>query len=162
MIDLNGLVQAIAEHSLKLYRTASGIRIEGDCPGELAEAIRHHQRSLLPFIAIAAEDSAQIAEQQAAADSDGIQTMLQDFAAWTLKHHPWASAEYTQRFIDGRLAAAVDSQKPQAVADVIVSLMEELDAIDWAMWLFPLAMETEAKHAADNRPFPEQNPDCPF
>lgn len=67
MIDLNGVVQAIGERSLKLYRTGSGIRIEGDCPSEVAEAIRHHQQTLLPFIA-SAEDVEQVAEQQAAAE----------------------------------------------------------------------------------------------
>ena len=67
MIDLNGVVQAIGERNLKLYRTVSGIRIEGDCTAEVVEAIRQHQQTLLPFIA-SAEDFEQVAEQQAAAE----------------------------------------------------------------------------------------------
>ncbi len=162
MIDLNTVVQAIAEHSLKLLRTADSIRIEGSCPAELAKAIEHHAASLLPFAAIDPDSAEQIAEQQAAADSDSIRQQLQDFAAWTLQHHPWASSEYTQQHIDGRLVGAVDSQKPTEVAQVIVSLRDELNAIDRATHLFPLSMETEAKHAAGSRPFPDGDADNPF
>ncbi len=128
----------------------------------IGEVIQRHQQTLLPFIAIAAEDSERMAEQQAAAASDSIRTMLQGFAAWILEHHPWASSEYTEQCIDGRLAPVVDSQKPEDVAKVIANLKEELDAIDWATWLFPLAMEIEAKHAAENHPIPEQDPNFSF
>lgn len=148
MIDLSSVVSAISERGLKLIRTADSIRIEGDCPAELATAIQHHQQSLLPFAAIDPEAAEQIANQQAAADSDNIREQLEAFAGWIVEHHPWASAEYTQQHIDGRVAVAVDSQEPAAVSAEIASLKDELNAIDWATHLFPLAMETEAKHAA--------------
>ena len=162
MIDLNTVVQAIAEKSLKLVRTADSIRVEGDCSPELAKAIQHHAASLLPFAAIAPESAEEVAEQQAAADSDSIRQQLNNFAVWTLQHHPWASSDYTEKHIDGRLTVAVDSQNPAEVTTAIAYLQDELNAIDWASHLFPLAMETEAKHAAGQNPFPEHDPDCPF
>jgi hypothetical protein len=163
MIDLNTVVQAIAEHSLKLLRTADSIRIEGSCPAELAKAIEHHAASLLPFAAIDPAHSEKIAEQQAAADSDSIRQQLDDFAEWIVTHHAWAAGEYAQQHIDSRLNPVVDGQRPAEVAATIASLKTELDAIDWATRLFPVTLETEAKHAAENRPFTEQDhPDCPF
>jgi hypothetical protein len=164
MIDLNTVVQAIAEHSLKLLRTADSIRIEGSCPAELAKAIEHHAASLLPFAAIDPAHSEKIAEQQAAADSDSIRQQLDDFAKWIVTHHAWVAVEYTQQqHIDSRLNPVVDGQRPAEVAATIASLKTELDAIDWATRLFPVALETEAKHAAENRTFTEQDhPDCPF
>ena len=162
MIDLNTVVQAIAEKNLRLVRTADSIRVEGDCSPELASAIQHHAASLLPFVAIDPESAEEVAEQQAAADSDTIRQQLQAFADWTVQHHPWASSEYTEKYIDGRLAGAVDSQQPAKVAAEIVRLKMELDAIDWATYLFPVAMETEAKHATGQNAFPEHDPDCPF
>lgn len=162
MIDLNTAVQAIAEKSLRLVRTAESIRVEGDCSAELALAIQHHAASLLPFVAVDPESAEEVAEQQATADSDNIRQQLNDFAEWTLKHHPWASSHFTEKHIDGRLTVAVDSQKPAEVAAAITRLMAELDAIDWATHLFPLSMETEAKHAAGKNATSEHEPDCPF
>jgi hypothetical protein len=162
MIDLNTVVQAIAEKSLKLVRTADSIRVEGDCSAELASAIQHHAASLLPFVAVDPESAEEVAEQQATADSDCIRQQLNDFAEWTLQHHPWASSDYTEKHIDGRLTVAVDSRNPSEVATVIALIQAELDAIDWATHLFPLSMETEAKHVAGQNPPTEDDPDCPF
>ena len=61
MIDLNSVVSAISDRGLRLIRTVDSIRIEGNCPAELAEAIREHQVTLLPFVGIDPEAADAIA-----------------------------------------------------------------------------------------------------
>ena len=61
MIDLNGVIDGINSRGLKLFRTVDSIRIEGNCPAELAEAIREHQVTLLPFVGIDPEAADAIA-----------------------------------------------------------------------------------------------------
>lgn len=136
MIDLNSVVQAISERGLKLIRTADSLRIEGDCPPELADGIKLHQASLLPFAAAAPE-------VKAADDSNRIRQQLEDHAEAIVKR-------YAPRLMDERLAKAVDTQNPDTVADEIVRIIEQADAVEWACLLFPQAMETEAKHAVES------------
>ena len=69
MIELNGVVSLISERGLRLIRTADSLRVVGDCPPELAEAIRQHSAALIPFAAIDPDSAEQVAEQQAEANS---------------------------------------------------------------------------------------------
>ena len=141
MIDLNSVVSAISDRGLRLIRTVDSIRIEGNCPAELAEAIREHQVTLLPFVGIDPEAADAIAEQQAIANSESIRQQLQDLESWVIEHHPWALSDYTGECLDDRLAAVVDSQNPAKVAAEIAGLKDHLDAIDWAAHLPPLPIE---------------------
>ncbi|MEO2035809.1 MAG: hypothetical protein ABGZ35_27345, partial [Planctomycetaceae bacterium] len=106
MIDLNTVVQTIAGKGLKLVRTADSIRIEGDCPNDLATAIQHHSASLLPFAAIAPEAAEEIAEQQAAADSDNIRQQLDEFGEWFMEYAGRTRPCFWEE-IDQRVAAVV-------------------------------------------------------
>ena len=149
MIDLNTVVQAIAEHSLKLLRTADSIRIEGSCSAELAKAIEHHAASLLPFAAIAPEAAEEIAEQQAAADSDSIRQQLDEFGEWFMKYAGRTWPCFWEE-IDQRVATVVDSQDVKLVKSEIQAIMSEVEAITWAAEIFPLSYEVEAKHAVES------------
>ena len=160
MIDLNSVVSAISDRGLRLIRTVDSIRIEGNCPAELAEAIRGHQRpsesirehqgTLLPFVGIDPETADAIAEQQAITNSESIRRQLQDLESWVFEHHPWASSDYTGECLDDRLAAVVDSQNPAKVAAEIAGLKDHLDAIDWAAHLPPLPMEPKRSMRPSN------------
>ena len=153
MIELNGVVSLISERGLRLIRTADSLRVVGDCPPELAEAIRQHSAALIPFAAIDPDSAEQVAEQQAEANSNDIREQLEAFAEWIVEHHGWASCYYAHGHIDGQLVPATDSQQPARVAETIARLKIELDAIDWASRLFPVTMEVEAKHATKNPNF---------
>ena len=162
MIGLNEVVQAITERDLKLYRIATGIRIEGNCPTEFVDAIRHHQHTLLPYIRTAPEDLEQPPLHHSATNCDQIRSMLDDFAVRIVERYPWVSSDYTEQCFDDRLTKAVDSQIPQKVAEEIAALEEELNAIGLATHLFPSAMEAEARHAAENCSPPMEDESGPF
>ncbi len=133
MIDLGTVVSAISEKGIRLFRTATGLRVEGNCPPDLLEAIRAHQASLRPFAAAAEEVKAVEA-------SNCIRQQLETFALAMVQR-------YLPRFIDEQLAQAVDTQDPATVTKEIARLKDRIDVIDWACEIFPFTMETEAKHA---------------
>lgn len=135
-MNLNAVVSAISDKGLRLYRTAEDLQVEGDCPPELAAAIKEHRASLLPFAAAAPE-------VKAAEASNHIRQQVEAFAVATVR-------SYLPRVVDEQLAKAVDTQDPAIVAKEIARLKEHFEVIDWASELFPLTMETEAKHAAES------------
>ncbi len=138
MIDLGTVVSAISEKGIRLYRTATGLRVEGNCPPDLLEAIRAHQASLRPFVAVAPEAAEEVAEQQAAADSNNIAQQLDDFGRWLFTHAPWAAVDLRHSDdIDKRIAAAVDTNDPEQVAETIEALRSHLENINWASEVFP-------------------------
>ncbi|MEO2035580.1 MAG: hypothetical protein ABGZ35_26170 [Planctomycetaceae bacterium] len=150
MIDLSTVVSAISEKCLRLVRSVDSIRVEGDCPAELVEAIRMHQVSLLPFAAIAPEAAKEVAEQQAAANSDNIARQLDDFGKWLFTYAPWAAVDLRHSDdIDKRIAAAVDTNDPPQVAATIEALRSHLEILNWAAEVFPWPEETEASGTAD-------------
>ena len=150
MIDLSTVVCAINEKGLRLYRTADSIRVEGDCPPELAEAISTHQVSLLPFVAVAPEAAEEVAAQQAAADSNTIAQQVDDFGRWLFAHAPWAAVDLRHSDdIDKRIAAAVDTNDPEQVAETIEASRSHLENINWAAEVFPWPDETEANRTKD-------------
>ena len=150
MIDLNSVVQAISERGLKLIRTADSIRIEGDCPAELAEAIQQHQQSLLPFAAVDPD-----AAEQAAATADNVRQQLDAFGDWLLSHALWAALDRRwSNYLDERTAASVDTQDAEHLAETIARLREELEVINWAATILPRSYEVEAKHAAESGAMP--------
>ncbi|MCR9197313.1 MAG: hypothetical protein NXI04_01595 [Planctomycetaceae bacterium] len=165
MIDLTEVVSAINARHLRLVRTADTIKVEGDCPPNLAAAIQQHADALLPFAAIDPEHREAIAKQTAAAAADAIRDQMEAFGEWIAEHHLWAVGGYAQQWLDGRLTVLVDRQQPSEVAAEIVRLKAELAGIDWATLCFPVAMETEAKHATANGAFtavPPKADDVPF
>lgn len=134
MIDLTGVIDGINARGLKLFRTSGGLRIEGDCPPDLQQAIAAHQASLRM---IAKPEP----EQQAKETADDIRQQVERYAEAIVKR-------YLPRLADERLASAVDTQEPAVVEKEIAKLIETADVLEWACGLFPVTMETEAKHAA--------------
>ena len=135
MLTLQLVVEQVNERGLRLLRTGDGLKVEGDCPPELAEAIREHQASLRMIAKPAPEDAAK-------ETADDIRQQVERYAEAIVKR-------YLPRLTDEQLASAVDTQSPETVRDEIARLMAQASATDWACELFPIAMEVEAKHAAE-------------
>lgn len=128
MTDLSGVVSAISDRGLRLIRTATSLRIEGDCPPNLADDIRRHSASLLPFASIDPDSAEEVAQQQAAANSDNIRKQFAVFAEWVARHHEWASGNY-----DHQQLAHLN---PTTAAKEIVRIKSELEAVVWAGGFF--------------------------
>ena len=89
-------------------------------------------------MAVAPEAAEEVAEQQAAADSNNIAQQLDDFGRWLFAHAPWAVVDLRHSDdIDKRIAAAVDTNDPEQVAETIEALRSHLENINWASEVFP-------------------------
>jgi hypothetical protein len=80
--------------------------------------------------------------------ANDIRRQLDEFGLWLQRFAWWAEERYLSS-IDKRLAEAVDTQNPQAVARQIEALRQEVEAINWAEKILPHAFEAEAKHAIE-------------
>jgi hypothetical protein len=152
--QMNGL-------GLTFRRTSAGeLEVVGDTSrltDGIRQAIGEHRQTILFCLPQAspaaspepASSAAQTSpEPPAVRAANAIRQQLDEFGLWLQRFAWWAEEQYLSS-IDRRLAEAVNTQNPQAVARQIEALRQEVEAINWAEGILPHAFEAEAKHAAD-------------
>ena len=145
---LSELFQALNERSLTFRRTSAGeLEVIGDI-NRLDDAIRlavsDHRQTILACL----PQAAAAAVPPAVRAANDIRQQLDEFGLWLRQYAAWAKPDYLDS-IDTRLAEAVDTQKPHAVAQQIQALMSQVEAINWASEILPRSYEVEAKHATE-------------
>jgi len=163
MIDLGSTLQRMAAAGLSFRRKGEQLEIMGDqrkLTEELREAIARHADGILALTGAAVQKRAGAPGRgsERVAVCNEIHRQLCEIAAWLQRFAVWARPEYLEQ-IDRRLAAAADSRQVQRVAAEIASIQAEVQAVQWAAEVLPLAFEAEARHAAEAGAGPA--PGCP-
>ncbi len=150
---LNGLFDQMNNLGLTFRRNSAGeLEVIGDTgrlTDDIRQAIGEHRQTILlclPQASPAAAPKAVASPAGPAMAADAIRRQLDEFGLWLGRFAWWAQQKYLDT-IDKRLAEAVDTQKPQTVAQQIEALRQEVDGINWAAEILPRAYEIEAKHA---------------
>ena len=162
-INLHELFAKLSEAGLTLRRGDGGtIEVVGNL-ARVTDSMRDAVQINLPALITCLPEPPLSPEEQATANADHIRDQLNEFADWLFTVTPWATVGLSRsEDIDQRIAAAVDTQEPQRVAEEIAGLQSDLEVINWAAEILPSSYETEAKAKANPADDGDQIDGIPF